>query len=78
LRSTGEITAPTNHPQIRLFVSHKIAKDSVMRKLDLLRRYIEDRDAPSVLACLQELIPEYSPSRFVLQGTRQGSSVVTC
>ena len=60
---------PTPHAQIRVFTGKRVAREELVRCLQDLRHSVETRDAAAAVLSLKELIPEYSPSTFVLQRT---------
>jgi FlaA1/EpsC-like NDP-sugar epimerase len=60
-------TLPTRHAQIGVIASRHVPRETVNRSLDDLRRYADARDAASVVMCIKELVPDYSPSSFVLK-----------
>ena len=62
-----EGTAPTPHAQIRVFTTRGIAGEVIAGGLEDLRRSVEARDAAGAVLCLKEMIPDYSPSSFVLR-----------
>jgi FlaA1/EpsC-like NDP-sugar epimerase len=62
-----EGTAPTPHAQIRVFTGRGVAGEVITRGLEDLRRSVEARDAAGAVLCLKEMIPDYSPSSFVLR-----------
>lgn len=67
LSAYGENTVPTPHSQIRIFTGP--APDAARLDGYLARLYdsIHARDAARAIAILQELVPEYSPSRSLIQ-----------
>jgi FlaA1/EpsC-like NDP-sugar epimerase len=62
-----EGTAPTPHAQIRVFTARGVAGEVISGGLEDLRRSVEARDAAGAVLCLKEMIPDYSPSSFVLR-----------
>jgi FlaA1/EpsC-like NDP-sugar epimerase len=54
-------TVATRHAQIRTFSGRSSGVD-----LDPLKRSMQARDAAGVVEALQEMVPDYNPSRFVL------------
>jgi FlaA1/EpsC-like NDP-sugar epimerase len=62
-----EGTGPTPHPQIRVFTGKGVASQAITGGLEDLRRAVEARDAAAAVLCLKEMIPDYSPSSFVLR-----------
>src|SRR5579863_1091363 len=62
-----EGTAPTPHAQIRVFTGRGVAGEIITGGLEDLRRAVEARDTASAVLCLKEMIPDYSPSSFVLR-----------
>jgi FlaA1/EpsC-like NDP-sugar epimerase len=67
LSAYEENTVPTPHAQIRVFTGKGVAQEALARCLCNLRQAVEARDAAGAVLSLQELIPEYSPSAFVLE-----------
>jgi FlaA1/EpsC-like NDP-sugar epimerase len=62
-----EGTAPTPHAQIRVFTGRGVAGEIITGGLEDLRRAVEARDTAGAVLCLKEMIPDYSPSSFVLR-----------
>ena len=72
LSALEEDTLPTPHPQIRIFDGRgRETKDAMAGCLEDLRRYSEEADAARVVLCIKELVPDYNPSRPVLQQALQ-------
>jgi lipopolysaccharide/colanic/teichoic acid biosynthesis glycosyltransferase/nucleoside-diphosphate-sugar epimerase len=69
LNALGENTLPTGHTRIRMVVGRGVGRDALGRGLEELRRSVEAGDAEAVLQCLKEVVPDYTPSRFVLDRT---------
>ncbi len=67
LSAYEEDTVPTPHEQIRAYRGRAVSGAAMRLCLADLRRFIETRDAAGILLCLKEWIPEYNPSRTVLQ-----------
>ena len=67
LSAYEENTAATPHAQIRVFTGKGAAHEALARCLQDLRLAVEARDAAGAVLALQELIPEYHPSAFVLR-----------
>ena len=67
LSAYEENTVPTPHAQIRVFTCKRVAHEALARCLQDLRQAVEARDAAGAVLSLQDLIPEYHPSAFVLQ-----------
>jgi len=65
--ASEEGTAPTPHAQIRVFTGRGVAGETITGGLEDLRRAVEARDAAGAVLCLKEMIPDYSPSSFVLR-----------
>lgn len=65
--ASEEGTAPTPHAQIRVFTGRGVAGEAITGGLEDLRRAVEARDAAGAVLCLKEMIPDYSPSSFVLR-----------
>ena len=66
LSAYEEDTLPTGHSQIRVFSGSGVAREVLSRCLEDLREAVAARDREGAMFCLQELIPEYDPSAFVL------------
>lgn len=66
LSAYEEDTLSTHHPQIRVFTGRGVTREVLSRCLEDLRDAVEARDAVGLVSYMQELIPEYSPSTFVL------------
>jgi len=76
LSGMEEDTIPTSHSQIRVFTGRGASQESLSRGLEELRRSTEARDAAGVLVSLRELVPDYSPSSFLLRRTMKARVVV--
>jgi lipopolysaccharide/colanic/teichoic acid biosynthesis glycosyltransferase/nucleoside-diphosphate-sugar epimerase len=73
LTGEGESMVATRHPHVRICAGPQVEAEPVVRCLETLESYVEARDGTGVVAALQELIPGYSPSGFLVAGTREGS-----
>jgi len=69
LSAYQEDTLPTRHSQIRVFRGSEVQPEALSRCLEDLREAVAARDAEGMVLGLQELIPEYDPSTFVLRRT---------
>jgi len=67
LSAYEENTLPTAHSQIRVFTGRGVAREALSRCLEDLRDAVEARDTEGAVFCMKELIPEYSPTTFVLR-----------
>ncbi len=67
LSAYKEDTLPTRHAQIRVFTGSGVARAALSRCLEDLREAVAARDREAAVFCLQELIPEYDPSTFLLR-----------
>jgi len=70
LSAYEETTVPTPHSQIRVFTGKRVERGALARCLQELRQSVEARDAAAAVLSLKELIPECTPSAFVLEQTR--------
>jgi len=75
LSGAGEDTVATRHPQIRIFSDRGARRESIGRSIEELRRRVEKRDADEVMLSFQELIPDYTPSSFVLGRAQKAATV---
>ncbi len=66
LSAYEEDTLPTRHSQIRVFSGSGVQREALSRCLEDLREAVAARDREGAVLVLQELIPEYDPSTFVL------------
>jgi lipopolysaccharide/colanic/teichoic acid biosynthesis glycosyltransferase/nucleoside-diphosphate-sugar epimerase len=64
-----EYTSTTAHAQIRVF-SGPAPPRMMWRTLDELERAAKERDTAQAMACLQWMIPSYTPSEVALRGAR--------
>jgi FlaA1/EpsC-like NDP-sugar epimerase len=69
VRAVEEHTSTTRHTQIRVFSGHAPPR-MLWRMLDELERAAHERDTAQVIACLQWMIPSYTPSVVALHGAR--------
>jgi FlaA1/EpsC-like NDP-sugar epimerase len=67
LNAYEEDTVPTPHSQIRTFVGKGVDPELMDELLRDLERWIEVRDAGSIVLALKEVIPEYNPSAHLLK-----------
>jgi len=67
LSAYEENTLPTRHSQIRVFSGSGVKREALSRCLEDLREAVGTRNAEGAVLGLQELIPEYDPSTFVLR-----------
>jgi FlaA1/EpsC-like NDP-sugar epimerase len=67
LSAIEEDTVATRHAQIRVFSGRTLASAALEAGLDRLKRSLNLRDPAGVLRALQEIVPDYSPSSFVLR-----------
>ena len=67
-----ETTVPTSHSQIRVFSGRNVSAEALARNLEALRLDVEEGDAGAVVERLKALVPDYSPSAFLLRRTRSG------
>jgi len=67
VRALEENTSSTPHAKIRVF-SGPIPPRMMRRILDELEQAAEERDSAQVIACLQKMIPGYTPSGMALRG----------
>lgn len=65
--TSEEDTAPTPHPQIRVFLGKPRPAGQVQRALRELRRATDARHAAGVLMALKETVADYNPSSHVLR-----------
>jgi FlaA1/EpsC-like NDP-sugar epimerase len=75
LSAIEEDTAATRHSQIRVFSGRGLSSAALADGLDRLRRSVSRRDAAGVLQALQEVVPDYNPSAFILGRALQTSAV---
>jgi FlaA1/EpsC-like NDP-sugar epimerase len=67
LGAIEEDTVATRHSQIRVFSGRALASAALESGLDRLKHSLNRRDPAGVLRALQETVPDYSPSSFVLR-----------
>lgn len=67
LNAYEENTEQTPHPQIRVFSAAAASSAERARSLRRLRAAVEQRDAGAALQCLQDTVPGYQPSSFLLR-----------
>jgi lipopolysaccharide/colanic/teichoic acid biosynthesis glycosyltransferase/nucleoside-diphosphate-sugar epimerase len=72
LTGAGESIVPTGHAHVRICASPRVEPETVGQVLEALEHYVEARDAAGVLGALQELIPDYAPSSFLVDAGRAG------
>jgi lipopolysaccharide/colanic/teichoic acid biosynthesis glycosyltransferase/nucleoside-diphosphate-sugar epimerase len=69
VRALEEHTSTTPHDQIRVF-SGPTPSRMLWRTLDELERAVSERDTVQAIACLQWMIPSYTPSIVALRSAR--------
>ena len=67
LSAYQENTVPTPHPQIRVLAGAAVSASELGRGLEALRLAIEARDAVSAIQCLEQLVPDYHPSDWLVR-----------
>lgn len=67
LSAYEENTVPTPHPQIRVLAGAAVPASEFSRGLEALRSAIEARDAVSAIHCLEQLVPDYHPSDWLVR-----------
>ncbi len=67
LSTFEEETVPTFHEKIRIFTSDGLPRARVSALLSELRRIAEARDLGRLVLLFKEMVPEYNPSRHVLE-----------
>jgi FlaA1/EpsC-like NDP-sugar epimerase len=72
LQGSGEETAPTRHPQIRILTAAAAGARLLEERLAEIERAVETRDVGRALLALKELIPDYNPSGVVLRRALTG------
>lgn len=67
LHSILEDAVPTAHEKIRIFTGNRAPEGGIEPHLASLREICQLRDAGRLLVALKELVPEYSPSTYLLK-----------
>ena len=67
LNLANEQTVPTGHEKITAFTGAGLPFEQVMKHLSALRRACESRDLRMLLLELKDMVPDYNPSRDLLQ-----------
>ena len=66
LNAYEEGTAPTDHEKIKVFSGVGRPWQEVEARLNCIRTSCETRDIQELVVQLRDLVPEYTPSRFIL------------
>jgi FlaA1/EpsC-like NDP-sugar epimerase len=61
-----EVHLPTSHPKIRSFTGSCMTIESMLSETRRLMKLCQVGDEGAVMRLLQELVPEYTPSQYVL------------
>lgn len=67
LSAYEENTVPTPHPQIRVLAGAAVTASELGRGLEALRMATEARDAGRAIHCLEQLVPDYHPSDWLVR-----------
>ncbi len=67
VQALEENTSTTRHSQIRVFSGPSPPAGILRRTIEDLERATAERDAPSVVSCLQRMVPSYTPSVMALR-----------
>jgi FlaA1/EpsC-like NDP-sugar epimerase len=67
LNTLDENTAPTFHEKIKIFTGPALSAEEMESRLAVIRRLLEARDDRGLLLELKDLVPDYNPSKHVLQ-----------
>jgi len=62
-----EGTVPSKHDKIRIFVGNGVPEEDMRTWLESLREICEARDMGRLVVALKELVPDYSPSVYLLK-----------
>ena len=66
LKLDGEGIKPTSHPKIRVLDGGPVSFGDISRWLDELASLLESKNVHGLVHKLQEIVPEYTPSREIL------------
>ncbi len=66
LQLNGEGIKPTSHHKIRVLDGGEVSFESIGRWLDELTAIVDSRNVYSLVAKLQEIVPEYTPSKEIV------------
>lgn len=66
LHMTDEEMMPTDHAKIKVFTGLGLAAEDLKQYLHRLRGYCERRTLPEILILLQEIVPDYTPSKEII------------
>jgi FlaA1/EpsC-like NDP-sugar epimerase len=67
LNLDDEVHLPTSHHKIRIFAGNGMTIESMLRQTKRLLKLCNAGDERGVMNLLQELVPEYKPSKHVLR-----------
>jgi len=67
LNTLDENTAPTFHEKIKIFTGPALSAEEMESRLAVIRRLLEARDDRGLLLELKDLVPDFNPSKHVLQ-----------
>ncbi len=66
LKLDGEGIKQTSHPKIRVLDGGPVSFDSIRKWLDELASLLESKNVNGLVTKLQEIVPEYTPSKEIL------------
>ncbi len=67
LSSYEENTVPTFHEKIKIFAGPTLSFEEMQGRLAAIRRFCATSDARGLLLELKDLVPDYNPSKHILQ-----------
>jgi FlaA1/EpsC-like NDP-sugar epimerase len=67
LNTLDENTAPTFHEKIKIFTGPALSSEEMENRLATIRRLLKARDDRGLVLELKDLVPDYNPSKHVLQ-----------
>jgi FlaA1/EpsC-like NDP-sugar epimerase len=67
IKLEGEGIKPTSHEKIRVLDGGDVSIDSVRKWLDELAAFVDSRNVHGLVMKLKEIVPEYQPSREILE-----------
>jgi len=72
LNVESEFAIPTYHEKIKIFAGCAVTADSALRHLAALRGACERRDLAALVLELKDIVPDYAPSRGLLERSFSG------
>jgi FlaA1/EpsC-like NDP-sugar epimerase len=71
-----EHTCATHHPRIQVFAGHRLSPQQVAERVRMIEEIIRMRDVGALVDFCVRSVPDYRPSRFILDAATRNSNLV--